>query len=135
MMECMATSDNVIRAGLTPKLRDLPNLISGLTYAAGHHSKHVVTPQPFSPHTAMYDPPIPEFAVLQVVLKAGEKDTHRPLQGPSIAAVCEGNGAVSWGTETLSCSSGDVLFLGAGVDVSFSGAESGLTLYRAFVEA
>ncbi|TFK93123.1 RmlC-like cupin, partial [Polyporus arcularius HHB13444] len=30
--ECMATSDNVIRAGLTPKLRDVPNLVAGLTY-------------------------------------------------------------------------------------------------------
>ncbi|KAJ3547092.1 hypothetical protein NM688_g5439 [Phlebia brevispora] len=34
IVECMATSDNVIRAGLTPKLRDVPNLVAGLTYTA-----------------------------------------------------------------------------------------------------
>ena len=34
IIECMANSDNVIRAGLTPKLRDIPNLVNTLTYAA-----------------------------------------------------------------------------------------------------
>ncbi|KAI0257034.1 mannose-6-phosphate isomerase [Lactifluus subvellereus] len=32
IIECMANSDNVIRAGLTPKLRDIPNLLGTLTY-------------------------------------------------------------------------------------------------------
>ncbi|KAJ1935942.1 Mannose-6-phosphate isomerase, partial [Linderina pennispora] len=31
-IECMATSDNVVRAGLTPKLRDVPVLVDMLTY-------------------------------------------------------------------------------------------------------
>jgi mannose-6-phosphate isomerase len=31
-IECMATSDNVVRAGLTPKLRDIQTLCSMLTY-------------------------------------------------------------------------------------------------------
>lgn len=31
-VECMATSDNVVRAGLTPKLKDVPTLVSMLTY-------------------------------------------------------------------------------------------------------
>ncbi|CAI9110675.1 OLC1v1010741C1 [Oldenlandia corymbosa var. corymbosa] len=31
-IECMATSDNVVRAGLTPKARDVPTLCSMLTY-------------------------------------------------------------------------------------------------------
>ena len=34
-VECMATSDNVVRAGLTPKLRDVPTLTAMLTYAQG----------------------------------------------------------------------------------------------------
>lgn len=32
-LECMATSDNVIRAGLTPKLRDTEVLCSSLSYS------------------------------------------------------------------------------------------------------
>lgn len=31
-IECMATSDNVVRAGLTPKHRDIQTLLSMLTY-------------------------------------------------------------------------------------------------------
>lgn len=31
-VECMATSDNVVRAGLTPKHRDIQTLCSMLTY-------------------------------------------------------------------------------------------------------
>lgn len=31
-IECMATSDNVVRAGLTPKYRDVQTLSSMLTY-------------------------------------------------------------------------------------------------------
>lgn len=31
-VECMATSDNVVRAGLTPKNRDVQTLCSMLTY-------------------------------------------------------------------------------------------------------
>jgi mannose-6-phosphate isomerase len=31
-IECMATSDNVVRAGLTPKYRDVQTLCSVLTY-------------------------------------------------------------------------------------------------------
>ena len=34
-IECMATSDNVVRAGLTPKLRDTAILCDMLTYRAG----------------------------------------------------------------------------------------------------
>lgn len=31
-IECMATSDNVVRAGLTPKFKDSQTLINMLTY-------------------------------------------------------------------------------------------------------
>ena len=43
----MANSDNVLRAGLTPKLRDVPNLIHCLNYGAAPPSKHVVEPVSF----------------------------------------------------------------------------------------
>lgn len=43
-IECMANSDNVIRAGLTPKLRDVERLVGCLTYEAGEGGRHAVTP-------------------------------------------------------------------------------------------
>lgn len=34
-VECMATSDNVVRAGLTPKFKDVATLVDMLTYNNG----------------------------------------------------------------------------------------------------
>ncbi|KAK7031474.1 mannose-6-phosphate isomerase, partial [Favolaschia claudopus] len=137
IMECMANSDNVIRAGLTPKLRDIPNLVSGLTYEASPPTKHVVSPTPFrsAASSTLYDPPIPEFSVVQVSVRAGAKETHPTVAGPSIAIATEGAGSVSWnGSATgLAIGQGDVFFIGADTEISFSSA-SGLTVYRAFVE-
>ncbi|KAJ6485797.1 mannose-6-phosphate isomerase [Mycena sanguinolenta] len=137
IMECMANSDNVIRAGLTPKLRDIPNLVSGLTYEAAPPSKHVVFPTSFrsSECSTLYDPPIPEFSVVQVLVGAGAKETHSTVAGPSIAIVTEGAGSVSWtgASNMMGISQGDVFFIGADTEMSFSSV-SGLTVYRAFVE-
>lgn len=137
-MECMANSDNVIRAGLTPKLRDIPNLVSVLTYAAAAPTKHVVDPSAFAGSagaSTLYDPPIPEFSVVQVKLGRGQRESHPSVDGPSVAIVTEGGGSVQWGSgDTLDLGLGDVFFVGAGTEIKFLGGEE-LTVYRAFVEA
>ncbi|TRM58818.1 RmlC-like cupin domain-containing protein [Schizophyllum amplum] len=134
IMECMANSDNVIRAGLTPKLRDIPNLVDGLTYVPGPGTKHAVQPTAFSSPSRLYDPPIPEFSVVMTALGAGEADTHRVVNGPSIAIVTEGAAAVSWGSGELQVSVGDVFFVGSGLELSVKASDQ-LVLFRAFVEA
>ncbi|KAJ3513804.1 hypothetical protein NLJ89_g2746 [Agrocybe chaxingu] len=137
-MECMANSDNVIRAGLTPKLRDVPNLVSGLTYTAAPPTKHVVNPAPFSTSSTLYDPPIPEFSVVQVKLSdVGAKEVHKPVGGPSIGIVTEGSGRIKWndGKDGLDAGLGDVFFVGANTTVEFeNGRQGDLVVYRAFVE-
>lgn len=133
----MATSDNVIRAGLTPKLRDIPNLVAGLTYGAGDASRHMVRPAAFdsAAHTRLYDPPIPEFSVLEVLVPAGQTEAHPPIDGPSIAIVTGGSGALEWAGEKLSVAEGDVVFVGAGAGVKLhAGGDGELVVYRAFVE-
>ena len=142
----MANSDNVIRAGLTPKLRDIPNLVANLTYTASPSSKHVVEPKPKysslsvsqSSFSTLYDPPIPEFSVIQVKLPSGRKERHDEIRGPSIAIVTEGNGQLGWGLggETLDIGFGDVFFVGAGTRIELEARGVGeLVFYRAFVEA
>ena len=140
-MECMANSDNVIRAGLTPKLRDVPNLLSGLTYVASPPAKHSVDTRPFddaAPSTALYDPPIPEFSVVRVTLSLGKEEKHRPVDGPSIAIVTDGAGLVRWRMgdvmETLEVGVGDVFFVGAGTEVDLVATAEEWIVYRAFVE-
>ncbi|KEP49438.1 mannose-6-phosphate isomerase [Rhizoctonia solani 123E] len=138
IIECMATSDNVVRAGLTPKLRDVPTLISMLTYNSGPADAQRMEPKPFKgessdsdSYTTLYDPPIPEFSVLLTDVPAGKKASHRALDGPSIFIVTSGNGNVS-GQEIKS--EGEVWFVGAGQSLEFTAGSEGLLLYRAFVE-
>ncbi|KAI0075587.1 mannos-6-phosphate isomerase [Panus rudis PR-1116 ss-1] len=137
IVECMATSDNVIRAGLTPKLRDIPNLVSGLTYQAAEVSRHLVKPAPRWTHSKLYDPPIPEFSVIGVQLSQGETETHEPIGGPSLAIVTEGSGRISWSDgRSLELGTGEVVFIGADSSVRFEAPGSeGFTLFRAYVEA
>jgi mannose-6-phosphate isomerase len=147
-IECMANSDNVIRAGLTPKLRDIPNLLSGLTYSAAPPAKHAVTPAPFpsarpdAPNaveraSVLYDPPIAEFSVVQVQIPRDAMTAHRAVAGPSIVIVTEGKGHLRWaaGEAGDEASEGDVFFIGAGTALDIASAGDGpFVLYRAFVE-
>lgn len=134
----MATSDNVLRAGLTPKTRDVPNLVSSLTYHANAPSAHLVTPLPFSrgsERTKLYNPPIPEFAVLMTHVAKGEQETHDGLEGPSLLIVTQGQGQAAWsGDVSVPIKEGSVLFVGGDTKVTFKANEE-LTLFRAFVEA
>ncbi|KAG8761742.1 Mannose-6-phosphate isomerase [Ceratobasidium sp. 428] len=146
IIECMATSDNVVRAGLTPKLRDVPTLVSMLTYNSGSADAQRMKPQSFpsdpnsepDSYTTLYDPPIPEFSVLLTDVPARKSASHRPLDGPSIFIVTSGNGSFSFngGDEKQDIKSeGEVWFVGAGTSVKFTAGSTGLVLYRAFVEA
>jgi len=136
IMECMAASDNVIRAGLTPKLRDIPNLVSSLTYEAADASKHRVRAVPFEScsHTRLFDPPIPEFSVLQTELDSGSEEVHREFKGPSIAIVTRGSCKIEWSAGRLETTTGEVFFVAAETEVRIVGKEEKTEVYRAFVE-
>ncbi|WVQ95431.1 mannose-6-phosphate isomerase, class I [Kwoniella sp. CBS 9459] len=151
IIECMATSDNVVRAGLTPKLRDVPTLVEMLTYDASPGDKQLLKPTKFDSPTSsgeeaspsktqLYDPPIEEFSVLRVELLSGEKTSHRAIDGPSITIVTKGKGAVSSDSasngegDKVEFTRGDVLFVGAGEQVTWT-AEDDVEVFRAFVEA
>ncbi|KIO27751.1 hypothetical protein M407DRAFT_23054 [Tulasnella calospora MUT 4182] len=142
IMECMATSDNVVRAGLTPKLRDVPTLTSMLTYKWGPADSQIMPPVKYrtTKATTIYDPPIEEFSVLMTCLKAGENETHEPIDGPSILIITEGGGRLVWTEKDGSQQEealdkpGIVYFAGAGVALEFAAGENGITVYRAITE-
>ncbi|KAH9037636.1 mannose-6-phosphate isomerase [Lactarius pseudohatsudake] len=139
IIECMANSDNVIRAGLTPKLRDIPNLVDTLTYVAAPASHHAVEPLPFPDAltSTLYDPPISEFSVVSVTLVPSQTEAHRALDGPSVAIIAGGEGKLRWGGTSLDITRGEVVFIGAGTAINISATGNGeeLKIYRAFVEA
>lgn len=133
----MAQSDNVVRAGLTPKLRDVPTLVEMLTYEAGPAERQLLKPTEFNrdPATMLFDPPIAEFSVLRVHLAKDEVTTHRPIEGPSVTVITNGEAIISWGKAgELIVTRGDVVFMAAGIEYQWQ-ARDDTEAFRAFVEA
>ncbi|QBM85692.1 mannose-6-phosphate isomerase, type 1 [Metschnikowia aff. pulcherrima] len=146
IIECMAASDNVVRAGFTPKFKDVKNLVEMLTYSYESVEKQKMPLLPFAksrgdaPKSVLYDPPIAEFAVLQTIFdaKAGQKQEFDGFNGPSIVIATNGTGSikVKGSEDVLPVETGYVFFIAPETEielVSTSTVEP-FTTYRAFVE-
>jgi len=72
-VECMACSDNVVRAGLTPKFKDVDTLIRMLDYSPKAPSEVKYQPKtlPEYPNTRAFIPRVKDFAVLEVNIPSG----------------------------------------------------------------
>lgn len=116
IIECMATSDNVIRAGLTPKLRDTDALCGSLTYTQGRPP--VMTGEMDKERfLAVYRPPFQEFEVWRFNPSAGATVELPKTKGPLIMLVQQGAGSLTAGGEggsSREVSRGQVLFVAAG---------------------
>lgn len=79
-MECMACSDNVVRAGLTPKFKDVDTLCEMLEYKCGSKEENIFPchQDPTDSYVTIYDPPVSDFAVARI-------QVHLPL---SMASFC-----------------------------------------------
>lgn len=62
-IECMACSDNVVRAGLTSKFCDVDTLTKMLNYQPRSPQDVILKPMRSNEHLTVYKPPIDEFAV------------------------------------------------------------------------
>ncbi|XP_058087628.1 mannose-6-phosphate isomerase 2 isoform X1 [Magnolia sinica] len=140
-IECMATSDNVVRAGLTPKYRDVQTLCSMLTYKQGF--PEILHGIPVSPYTRRYLPPFDEFEVDHCCLPTGASAVFPASPGPSIFVVIAGEGSMQTGLsgKDAMITDGDVFFIPAECEISITAAfgddfTSGtLQLYRAGVNS
>ena len=95
ILECMACSDNVVRAGLTPKHKDVQNLVDMLTYTMGGPAIEfgILDHQTDGTHTLRYTPPVPEFEVLVTTVEPGHEYVLDPVDVPSILICVEGIGS------------------------------------------
>lgn len=134
----MLQLDNVVRAGLTPKLRDVDTLLSMLTYTYEPAEKQILAPRAFgeSKSTTLYNPPIDEFSVLLTHLSHGEEEQHRSIAGPSIIIITEGDGMLSdEDGDEFALKAGLVFFAGAGTPLKMKATSSDrLVVFRAYVE-
>lgn len=68
-VECMACSDNVVRAGLTPKPKDVETLVDMLTYNCEPASAKRFQPSREDECTEIFRPPVPDFAVAKITVR------------------------------------------------------------------
>lgn len=68
-IECMACSDNVIRAGLTPKYKDVETLCSMLNYRGEPAKNKLFQPVNEDSYCQLFKPPVPDFAVVKIEVK------------------------------------------------------------------
>ncbi len=109
-VELMASSDNVLRGGLTPKHVDVPELLRVLDFqdapAVPLEAAEV------SPYERAYDTPAPEFRLSRMDLDA--EDTYEPeRRGPEILLCTQGPARLSSGQATLSLPRGASAFVAA----------------------
>lgn len=144
----MASSDNVVRAGFTPKFKDVDTLTDMLTYSYAPISEQKMSPTdyPFvtlnttaynsGSSATLYDPPIEEFSVVKTDLnKSGAKATFESIDGPSIIICTKGSGKISVGPKEEELKEGYVFFVGATAKcVLESSSDEPLVTFKAFCE-
>lgn len=68
-VECMACSDNVIRAGLTPKYKDVEQLVSSVIFDGAAAQSKLFMPFRIDDSVQVFIPPVDDFAVMHVNIK------------------------------------------------------------------
>ena len=108
-VELLANSDNVVRAGLTPKHIDVPELLKLIDPAA---AVPVIEPRPIGGGVFVYDSPAPEFRLYRAELGPGEV-TLPGTGGARIMLCTEGSGELRASSGTLKVAKGESCYVSA----------------------
>lgn len=111
-LEAMASSDNVLRAGLTPKHMDLEALVANVDFVAKPASTLRMQPLSLGPVND-YPIPVADFSFTHVELSADalENETTTAL----ILFCLKGHSQIAWGDQTLNLKPGESCFVPASV--------------------
>ncbi|CAI4224082.1 unnamed protein product [Auanema sp. JU1783] len=128
-IECMACSDNTIRAGLTPKFKDIKTLCENTEYKMG--------PPPYffdctfpSEGGRLYNPPVPEFAVEEL---SSSRKMFCPDGSSSITIIVNGSGRFKSDGHEIAIQEGDVVFISAKLSqVEITDSSPDFLAFRAF---
>ena len=109
-LEAMASSDNVLRAGLTPKHMDVDALLANVDFVAKPANELLMKPMVLGP---VSDYPIPvadfSFTLVNLANEALESETTTAL----ILFCAEGHAVVKSGKQTLTLQAGESCFVPA----------------------
>ncbi|XP_006628989.2 mannose-6-phosphate isomerase isoform X1 [Lepisosteus oculatus] len=136
-IECMACSDNTVRAGLTPKYIDVNTLCEMLHYSPAPASSKIFScvQDPSDPCVFLYDPPVPDFSVMRIQIPGAAKQyTLAPVDSAGILLVVQGEATASSAAalSDVALRRGSVLFVSANESVALHlGSPGGMLLFRA----
>ena len=146
VIECMASSNNIIRAGFTHKIKDIEHLIPLLNFS--DQLPRRITPMPdnevqildfrspLASSCVVYKPPVEEYLAGRISLDhKGAQAAFGPTCGPSIVICEHGKGTINVDGKRENIELGFVFFLGDGAFVGFENTSNErLVTYRAFCE-
>jgi mannose-6-phosphate isomerase len=92
-VEIMASSDNVLRGGLTPKHIDVPELVRTLTFRTGRPVVH--HPEVASPTESVYRTPAAEFELGLLRVEPSTSHVSAVARGPEIVLCLDGEATLS----------------------------------------
>ncbi|TMW69390.1 hypothetical protein Poli38472_001546 [Pythium oligandrum] len=135
-VECMACSDNVVRAGLTPKFIDKATLYEMLTYLPA--TPAILHGERIDDVARIYSPPVPEFEVEALNITPGKSYRLSQRTGPSLLLITSGNGVARHRgkkSREFKVTKGQVYLIAANEAVEIvtaSDAKGSLSAFRAF---
>lgn len=122
-VECMALSDNVVRAGLTPKFKDVETLLRMLDYTPGNPS--LLSTSRLDEYTLLYRPDSKSCAEFEVEFTslpaAATEYTYSTVPCASILLalrIPSNDGYISVNNKKSSIKQGDVVYIEANAVVS-----------------
>jgi mannose-6-phosphate isomerase len=121
-VELMANSDNVLRAGLTPKHVNVPELLRTVDFAAA--AVVLVRSDQVREGELAYPVPVQDFAMSRIDLpELGEVELA--CAGPSLVLCVAGRLTVTAGRERIELTPGGSLFASAGDPITVHGPGTG----------
>src|SRR5690606_12142873 len=111
VVELQASSDNVLRAGLTTKHVDVPALLATVDYVAAPPIR--LAPETFHGSTRVFYAPVDDFELSVTTLGGVPAWQPVPGRGPRIVLCLEGAVEVRSAREAITLGRGQALFAGA----------------------
>jgi len=131
-VECMACSNNVVRAGLTPKFKDVDTLCNMLTY---QDSPPMIYRPKIGSERTMYSAPVRDFSVERLEVGVAHEQTFAACASGSVLLCLSGEGSVHPSAESPPTNQervfeGAAFFVGADTAITLSATQP-LIVYRA----
>ena len=129
-VEIMASSDNVLRGGLTVKHVDVPELLGTLTFESGRPP--LLETSQVSAGERVYRTPAEEFTLSRLDLAEGRRYETPPVAGADVLLVVEGEATVEGAGDTMALGRGGIVLVPNGQACTIR-TDSRAVLFRASV--